>query len=106
MCIPWVSSMLSFAILTSLLGIGTALVYPTFLTTIATATNPLQRAESMGTFRLWRDLGYALGAILSGVTADLFGIDIAIIAIGLLTLISSFILQVRMPVTSISKAEI
>jgi MFS family permease len=106
MCIPWVSSMLSFAILTSLLGIGTALVYPTFLTTIATVTNPLQRAESMGTFRLWRDLGYALGAILSGVTADLFGIDMAIIAIGLLTLISSFILQVRMPVTSISIAKI
>lgn len=77
-----------------------------FLTTIATATNPLQRAESMGTFRLWRDLGYALGAILSGVTADLFGIDMAIIAIGLLTLISSFILQVRMPVTSISIAKI
>ncbi|MBA4301379.1 MAG: MFS transporter [Cyclobacterium sp.] len=79
------------------LGIGTAVVYPTFLAAIAEATHPDQRAESIGTFRLWRDLGYAIGAILSGITADLFGIPIAIGAIGLITIGSSLVIQFRMP---------
>ena len=85
------------AILSALLGFGTALVYPTFLSTIAQATNPSQRAESIGTFRLWRDLGYAFGAIISGITADIFGIQYAIVLIGILTIVSSIIIQVRMP---------
>ncbi|GGD48031.1 MFS transporter [Emticicia aquatilis] len=85
------------ATLSAFLGIGTALVYPTFLSTIAQVTNPSQRAESIGTFRLWRDLGYALGAIISGITADIFGIQYAIILIGVITLISSVIIQIRMP---------
>jgi MFS family permease len=83
--------------ISAVLGLGTALVYPTFLTTIAQVTNPKQRAESIGAFRLWRDLGYAFGAILSGITADLFGIDYAIFLIGGLTIISSLIIQFRMP---------
>ncbi len=82
--------------LSAVLGLGTALVYPTFLSTIAQATNPEQRAESIGTFRLWRDLGYAFGAIISGFTADYFGIDIAILAIGGLTIVSSLVIQIRM----------
>jgi len=89
-----------FSVLTSLsaiLGLGTALVYPTFLATIAQATNPNQRAESIGTFRLWRDLGYAFGAIISGVTADLFGVQYAILLVGGLTIISSLIIKFRMP---------
>lgn len=94
---PYSHSFLFLAILSSLLGIGTALVYPTFLSTIAQATSPHQRAESIGTFRLWRDLGYALGAVISGLTADLFGVDYAIFMIGGLTLISSFIIHFRMP---------
>lgn len=85
------------AILSAILGFGTALVYPTFLSIIAQATNPSQRAESIGTFRLWRDLGYAFGAIISGVTADIFGIQYAIVLIGILTIVSSIIIQVRMP---------
>lgn len=83
--------------ISAILGIGTALVYPTFLSTIAQATNPKQRAESIGTFRLWRDLGYAFGAVISGVTADLFGIEYAIFLIGGLTIISSLIIKFRMP---------
>ncbi|MBP7478710.1 MAG: MFS transporter [Chitinophagales bacterium] len=79
------------------LGLGTALVYPTFLSTIAAATNPSQRAESIGTFRLWRDLGYAIGAILSGITADYFGINWAIYFIAGITLLSSIIILIRMP---------
>jgi MFS family permease len=79
------------------LGIGTAIVYPTFLAAIAAATTPLQRAESIGTFRLWRDLGYAIGAVLSGITADFFGIKSAILLVGLITIGSSFVIQGRMP---------
>ncbi|MCU0323689.1 MAG: MFS transporter [Spirosomaceae bacterium] len=85
------------ALLSAILGVGTALVYPTFLSTIAQVTNPTQRAESVGTFRLWRDLGYAFGAIISGITADIFGIQYAIILIGLITILSSVIIQIRMP---------
>lgn len=91
------TSYYSLCILSGILGLGTALVYPTFLTTIAEATSPNQRAESMGTFRLWRDLGYAFGAIISGVTADFFGVNNAIIVIGILTIFSSIIIKFRMP---------
>lgn len=84
-------------VLSAFLGIGTALVYPTFLSTIAQVTHPNQRAESIGTFRLWRDLGYAFGAIISGITADFFGIQYAIILIGIITISSSIIILVRMP---------
>lgn len=86
-----------FAALMAVLGLGTALVYPTFLTAIAAATRPDQRAESMGVFRLWRDLGYALGALLSGWIADQFGLQSAIWTIGLLTILSAMIIQIRMP---------
>jgi rhodanese-related sulfurtransferase len=95
--IPFSSDFYVLVSISAILGLGTALVYPTFLSTIAQATSPKQRAESIGTFRLWRDLGYAFGAIISGVTADLFGIDYAIYLIGGLTIISSFIIKFRMP---------
>jgi len=90
----------SFAVLTGdsvILGLGTALVYPTFLAGIAQFTTPAQRAESIGVFRLWRDSGYAIGAVLSGITADVFGIQYAILLIGIITVISSLIIQFRMP---------
>jgi MFS family permease len=85
------------ASISAVLGLGTALVYPTFFSAIAQATTPHQRAESIGTFRLWRDLGYAIGAIISGITADLFGVNYAIILIGLITIASSVIIEIRMP---------
>lgn len=77
------------------LGFGTALVYPTFINAIADFTHPTQRAESLGIFRFWRDLGYAFGAILTGFIADRFGLSISIIAIGVLTGISALIILVR-----------
>lgn len=83
--------------LSVVLGLGTALVYPTFLAAIADGTTPNQRAESIGTFRLWRDLGYAIGALLSGLVADLFGVSYAIVLIGLLTILSALIIRFRMP---------
>ena len=92
----WANTMLHFLILSSILGWGTAMVYPTFLATVAENTNPQDRAKSIGIFRLWRDLGYAIGAILTGIIADLISINASIIFIGLLTLASSFIIRYRM----------
>jgi len=86
-----------FSILSVILGLGTAVVYPTFLTAIAEGSHPVQRAESLGTFRFWRDLGYALGALLSGLIADQFGLSAAVGLIGVITLFSALIIGLRMP---------
>ena len=85
-----------YIVLCTGLGVGTALVYPTFLAGIAEYSIPSQRAESIGVFRLWRDLGYAIGAFLTGLLADLFGIMYSLWAIALLTIFSSLIIQFRM----------
>lgn len=85
-----------YILLSVMLGIGTALVYPTFLATVAENTNPLDRAKSMGIFRLWRDMGYAIGAIITGLIADAFSIHAAIVLIGALTIISALIVEYRM----------
>lgn len=85
-----------FAGLGVLLGIGTAIVYPTFLAAIAEGTHPEQRAASIGVFRLWRDLGYAVGALLTGLVADAFGLDASILLTAGLTLLSALIIAVRM----------
>jgi len=95
--IPMSSNFYILSTISAILGIGTALVYPTFLSTIAQESTPMQRAESIGTFRLWRDLGYAIGAVISGITADLLGIEYAIFLIGVLTIISSIVIKLRMP---------
>lgn len=92
----WAISSLQFIILATHLGAGTAIVYPTFLSAIASFTNPNQRAESIGAFRLWRDLGYAFGALLTIIISQFFEVDITIIAIGVLTILSSIIIKIRM----------
>jgi MFS family permease len=79
-----------------LLGLGTALVYPTLLAAIGDVVHPGWRASAVGVYRLWRDLGYAVGALLSGVIADLFGLAWAVGAIGVLTFLSGVIVAVRM----------
>ena len=95
--IPFTTNFYDLIFIAVILGLGTALVYPTFLSTIAQVTNPKQRAESIGVFRLWRDLGYAIGAVISGITADVFGVEYAIFLISGLTLLSSLIIKLRMP---------
>jgi len=95
--IPQAGTLGSLLLLTAILGLGTAVVYPTFLSAIAAGTRPEQRAESIGTFRLWRDLGYVFGALISGVAADAFGIAFAIVLVGAITLVSALIIQLRMP---------
>jgi MFS family permease len=92
----WAVSMTHFVLLSVLLGWGTAMVYPTFLATVAEHTHPLDRAKSIGIFRLWRDLGYAIGALLTGIIADLFSMEAAIGFIGLLTLLSALVIAYRM----------
>ena len=90
------NTMAQFVILSSVLGWGTAMVYPTFLATVAENTHPADRANSLGVFRLWRDLGYAIGAILTGIIADTLGINASVLVIGLLTIISAVVIFYRM----------
>jgi MFS family permease len=89
-------SFTQFVLLAILLGWGTAMVYPTFLASIAENTHPNDRAKSLGVFRLWRDLGYAIGAIITGIIADAIGINASIIFIGGLTLASGLVIYYRM----------
>jgi len=89
-------SMTHYVGLSAILGWGTAMVYPTFLATVADNTHPQDRANSIGVFRLWRDLGYAIGAILTGLIADALGIEASILTIAVLTILSALIIAVRM----------
>src|SRR5260221_14229931 len=79
-----------------LLGIGTAMVYPTLLAAIGDVAQPSWRASSVGVYRLWRDLGYAIGALLAGITADALGIDAAIWLVAGVTFLSGLVVAVRM----------
>jgi MFS family permease len=79
-----------------LLGAGTAMVYPTLLAAIGDVAHPAWRARSVGVYRLWRDGGFAVGAILAGVTADAFGIVAAIWLVAALTAASGLVVAVRM----------
>ncbi|MBI3670803.1 MAG: MFS transporter [Acidobacteria bacterium] len=77
-------------------GIGTAMVYPTLLAAISDVAHPEWRATTMGVYRFWRDLGYAIGALISGVIADLLGMRAAIQVVAVLTLISGLQVAIRM----------
>jgi len=77
-------------------GIGTAMVYPTLLAAISDVSHPEQRATIMGVYRFWRDLGYAVGALLSGVIADLFGMRTAIEVVAVVTFLSGMQVALRM----------
>jgi len=79
-----------------LLGAGTAMVYPTLLAAIGDVAHPTWRASAVGIYRLWRDAGFAVGAILAGVIADAFGIDTAIWTVAAITALSGVIVAFRM----------
>jgi predicted MFS family arabinose efflux permease len=79
-----------------LLGVGTAMVYPTLLAAIGDVAHPAWRASAVGVYRLWRDAGYAVGAILAGVLADAFGVTTAVWAIAALTAASGIVVALRM----------
>src|SRR5579863_10142043 len=75
----------------ALLGVGTAMVYPTLIAAISDAAHPRMRAKALSVYRFWRDLGYAVGALTSGVIADVFGFEPAILAIAVLTFVSGVV---------------
>lgn len=75
----------------ALQGLGTAMVYPTLLAAITDHAHPAWRASSLGVYRFWRDLGYAVGALLSGLVADLVGLEAAIHLVAALTFVSGLI---------------
>jgi MFS family permease len=79
-----------------LLGVGTAMVYPTLLAAIGDVAHPEWRASAVGVYRLWRDLGYAIGALVAGVTADALGLGAAIWLVAGITFASGLIVAVRM----------
>ena len=88
-----------FAVGGVLLGIGTAMVYPTLLAAIGDVAAPAWRASSVGVYRLWRDLGYAVGAVVAGLTADSLGLKGAMWLVAGITLLSGVIVGVRMDET-------
>ena len=79
-----------------LLGLGTALVYPSLLAAVSDRAHPRWRASAVGVYRLWRDLGYAIGAVVSGIIADAFGLVTAIVFVGALTFVSGVVVAFRM----------
>jgi MFS family permease len=85
-----------WAVAQILLGIGTALVYPTLLAVIGDVAHPAWRARAVGVYRLWRDGGFAVGALLAGILADAFGLTTAVWAVAALTAASGLIVAVRM----------
>ncbi|WP_254455479.1 MFS transporter [Paenarthrobacter ureafaciens] len=86
---PWLAAAI-------ILGLGTALVYPTLLAAIGDVAHPIWRARSVGVYRLWRDGGFAVGALLSGVLADLYGIPAAVAVVAAITAGSGAVVAVRM----------
>lgn len=83
----------------ALLGAGTAMVYPTLLAAIGDVAHPSWRGSAVGVYRLWRDSGYAVGALLAGLLADRFGMSTAIAAVAVLTVASGGVVAWRMPET-------
>jgi MFS family permease len=86
----------AFAVGAVLLGVGTAMVYPTLLAAIGDVAHPSWRASAVGVYRLWRDAGYAVGAVIAGLTADAFGLTGAMTVVAILTFVSGLLVAVRM----------
>jgi MFS family permease len=97
--LPFLHGFAFWALAMVLLGLGTALVYPTLLAAISDVAHPEWRASAVGVYRLWRDSGYAIGALLAGVLADFFGVQWAIGVIGALTLLSGVVVKIVMSET-------
>lgn len=90
------STFTAWALASALLGAGTAMVYPTLLAAIGDVAHPSWRARAVGTYRLWRDGGYAVGAVVGGITADLWGLRTSIATAAVITVLSALVVAVRM----------
>jgi MFS family permease len=88
-----------FATGAALLGIGTAMVYPTLLAAIGDVARPSWRASAVGVYRFWRDLGYAIGALVAGITADAIGLSGAMWLVACITMVSGVVVAARMDET-------
>ena len=82
------------------MGLGTGMVYPTLLAAISDLAHPAWRASALGVYRLWRDSGYAFGALVGGVLADLFTIQLAVLVIAAITAISGIVTFFQLPETA------
>jgi MFS family permease len=87
-----------------LLGLGTAMVYPSLIAAVSDASHPSWRARSLSVYRFWRDLGYAFGALSAGLIADLFGLAWAIVSIAALTFASGSVVALAMREGSVAAA--
>jgi len=103
----WLTAMIphysAWIVAALLQGIGTAMVYPTLLAAISDVAHPECRATTMGVYRFWRDLGYAIGALISGIIADLLGMRTAIQVVAALTLLSGLHVAFRMRETLVGQ---
>ncbi|HEX9806693.1 MAG TPA: MFS transporter, partial [Alteraurantiacibacter sp.] len=88
-----------------LLGLGTAMVYPSLIAAVSDASHPAWRARSLSVYRFWRDLGYAIGALSAGLIADRFGLPWAIASIAVLTFVSGLVVAVVMRKSGIPPAQ-
>jgi len=85
-----------------LLGIGTAMVYPALLAAVSDAAYPSWRASSLGVYRFWRDMGYAIGALMAGIVGNFFGLMWAVHIAGIVTFISGIVVWVKMKETKLN----
>jgi MFS family permease len=83
-----------------IMGLGTGMVYPTLLAAVSDLAHPAWRASALGVYRLWRDSGYAFGAVVGGVLSDLFSLQVAVLAIAALTALSSAVTFFLLPETA------
>jgi MFS family permease len=96
-CIPLVHTFGALLLSLVALGVGTALVYPTLIAAVGDVAHPSWRGKAVGVYRLWRDLGYVVGALIAGVTADALGMGKAITLVGILTLLSGVMFALVAP---------
>ena len=101
LAIAFASGFLGFAGGSVLLGLGTAMVYPTLLAAIGDVAHPSWRGSAVGVYRLWRDFGYAFGALIAGVIADRLGLSPAALVVAALTFASGIVVAVRMSETRV-----
>lgn len=97
--LEWLEPLTSGLIGSVLLGIGTAMVYPALLAAVSDTAHPNWRASSLGVYRFWRDMGYALGALMAGIVGSFFGLEWAVHIAGIITLISGIIVWIKMKET-------
>jgi MFS family permease len=95
----FVQGFVAWLLVCIVLGAGTAMVYPCLLAVVGDVARPGWRASAVGLYRLWRDSGYAIGALIAGALADRFGMNVAISAVGGLTIASGLLAAARMPET-------